>query len=597
MQHTAEVRPAEDAMETATAGPRFARRFIEVNYFYVLSAALMMLGCFLLVRTGALEGTKFQRTLHSLLVLQAYEGLVILAAIVIARRFGVLGDAVTLLSVEIVLLLDPTFFSNAFSTFHRIDGFAVNVACLMLVPVKLLLLQWMLRVRLTPLMQCALLLTGLFVYLGEAPLGLEAMPITHAVYYLALSWMPLLLALVLPAMTRMIRPDLAHRDRMTSGQRVFLQWLLLGMPMFAVLSHFVESSLVHRIDLLPMFAAPAVLAVGVLFCTNGRDERPRSVIGGLDAAVFTALVLSLTPLNLGGKVEKHALTEIPDAFLASHGPLLICGIVAVGLYVWFWLMFRYRPAIIRIAALGVAGVVGLLVRVGAVGSALRGVGSTGQSFGEWFARSVEALGTWGVNHPGFCLVILTVLALSIALRWTNYGTVLVTGAGFILWVMGLLPGERFDWAPEICQVLMLWGLALSHLMDVHFERGIRGVLAIILMAVALGRFADDPVLGTAGLLGIEILLFLAAAVLLRTPSYAVASAIMGILTVAVAQDRLGFTIPSAVWVIAGGLALFGAGLWVTFHKERILRWEASWVREPAEGEEPVTAAEDSSTAD
>jgi hypothetical protein len=449
-------------------------------------------------------------------------------------------------------------------------------------------------------MQCALLLTGLFVYLGEAPLGLEALPITHAVYYLGLSWMPLLLALALPAMTRMIRPELAFPDRMTSGQRIFLQWLLLVMPMFAVLSHFVESSLVHRIDLLPMFAAPAVLAVGVVFVTNGREEHPSRLIGGLDAAVIAALVLSLTPLNLGGKVEKHAITELSDAFLAAHGPLLICGLVVAGLYVWFLLVFRYRPALIRIAALCAAGLVGLLVRVGAIGSALRGLGSAGRTLVEWLAQAAEATVMWGIDHPGFCLAVLTVLALSIALRWTNYWTALVTGICFILWMMGILPGDRMAWTPEICQALLLWALALSHIQPVRFDHGTRGVLALILMSIALGQFAHEVSLVPAGLLVLEIALFSVASVTLRTPSYAVASVIMGILTVAVAQDRLGFTIPSAVWVIAGGLALFATGLWVTFHKEQILRWEASWVRGTAEREEPgesVTDADDPSTAD
>jgi hypothetical protein len=89
-----------------------AVKFIEWNYFYVVSAVLMMLGCYMLMRSPVIEGSKFAQTLKALLILQGYEILLIVTAVVIVRRLKILDDALTLLLLEMVLLLDPTFFSN-----------------------------------------------------------------------------------------------------------------------------------------------------------------------------------------------------------------------------------------------------------------------------------------------------------------------------------------------------------------------------------------------------------------------------------------------------------------------------------------------------
>src|SRR3990172_3495050 len=143
---------------------RFVRAFLEGNYFYVLSAVLMMLGCYWLMPISIAEAEQFERRLKALLLLQGYEVLVIATAVTLVFHLRTLGDAFTLFIVELVLLLDPTCFSNAFFTLKTVSGGMVNVICLALVPVKLGVLQHCLQLRVAPRAFAALLLTALFVY-------------------------------------------------------------------------------------------------------------------------------------------------------------------------------------------------------------------------------------------------------------------------------------------------------------------------------------------------------------------------------------------------------------------------------------------------
>jgi hypothetical protein len=138
--------------------PRFLRRLIEVNYCYVVSALLVMIGCYLLMHSQLIEGRFFAHTVKTLMILQIYELAVILTAAAIVRRFGILDDAATLLMIELALLLDPTFFSNSFATMMTPEATMVNLVCLLLAPLKLAVLEHALHLRISPRTWAAFLL-------------------------------------------------------------------------------------------------------------------------------------------------------------------------------------------------------------------------------------------------------------------------------------------------------------------------------------------------------------------------------------------------------------------------------------------------------
>jgi hypothetical protein len=176
-----------------TGGAGFARRFVEVNYFYLLSAMLIILGCWLMMPDHEEEGERFSRTLTSLLILQGYELLVIAAAVWIVSRLKFLSDAFTLMVVELVLLFDPTFFSNSFFTLGVVEGMVarcawVNAGCLALAPLKLWLLARLLHLRLAPGTWVGLSVAAAVVYLAEGPLALDRPLEFHAAYLYGLAW-------------------------------------------------------------------------------------------------------------------------------------------------------------------------------------------------------------------------------------------------------------------------------------------------------------------------------------------------------------------------------------------------------------------------
>lgn len=582
MQPTGELCPDRSITLEQRGGGDALRRLLEINCFYILSAGLMMLGCFMLVRSGALEGTKFQRTIHSLLVLQAYEGLVIVTAAVIARRLLQISDVVTLLAIELVLLLDPTFFSNSIATFQRVDAVAVNAGCLMLVPVKLVVLARLLRIRITPGTALAFTVAGAVVYLSEAPLAFDQLPISHATYFLLLSWAPLLIASLLPTRGTALGED----ERMTAGQRTFLERLIIGLPLFTAFTHFIESSLVHRIDLAPMLLAPTALALGLVAARNFRT------VFALDAAVAFALLVSLTPFNLGGKIEIHATTEISDAFLAMHGPLMLTGVASTVLYVWFMIRHRRLEALWRIGGLGLIAIGDALVRTGVVGNAMHGLAWLGRATLHFATDIFTTSAAWVTVHPMLTLSFIALTLLIVALRWINLMTVFLAGCAVIVLVFASLIGSPIHGFAEVTQAMIIWFLVLSHIWDRPGWHGVRGFIALGAVGLALGRCADTVGLWPQLVLWSEIAACFAAAIWLRDRSYHIPGVIFTLIGLALVREQHDLTLHPAMAVIGLGLGLFAVGIWVSFNRDRLL----GWIAEISRRLEPSTPMEQSTSS-
>jgi len=574
------------------------KRLIRANYFYGLSAVLMLWGTYHLMYSPLVTGSQFARTLKALLVLQAYEVLVIATAILIVRRMKALDDAFMLLLVEIALLLDPTFFSNHFGALFYWQGrltcpygLWVNDACFLLAPFKLLVLLYGLRLRLDPKGWLAFVFAAFIVYLTEWPIPKEHVWLewSRDGYCYLLAWAPLVFAAILPPVRDLIRVagglvvvGEEGKGFITAARRDFLNQAFLWLPLAAMFAHFVESSYVHDVFFYPMHLVPLVLAFGVLWVRNSTRDHLMARVLVLDALVSLAILLSLPAANVPRPFRPNEAAIVPD-FMAWRVPLAMCGVLAVVLYGYFYHRFRYRPALYRAVVLCCLGAGAAFLQIEAVRSALCACWNGVCHAIAWawlgFWKAVGKALRWIILHPAFYLTVLWAGLAALASRFRNLFTFFLVGAVSVLLIFGSLPGPLTDWTPEVLQSLFLLGIALDHGFSRSGKRQVRYCLALAMVLTALIRFVEEgpQCVWSGPVIALESALFIAGGILLRHPGYALVGALEGLAFVHAFALWRGWYGQPALVIFTAALGTFAAGVLVTFNKRRIL----AWLGEPA----------------
>jgi hypothetical protein len=580
------------------------RQLVRGNYLYLLSAALMLWGTYHLMYSSLFTGTMFARTLKALLVLQAYEVLVIATAVLIVRRMKALDDAFMLLLVEVVLLLDPTFFSNHFGAeFYRNGrlisphGIWVNDACFLLAPFKLLILLWGLRLKLARRGWLAFVFAAFCVYMTEwlilqqglLPEWLVTEPKSwwnwsRNGYFYLLAWMPLVFAALLPQIRDLIqvRGGLVvageeEKGFVTASRRRILNHAFLWLPLVILFAHFIESSSVHEVFFYPMHLAPLVLALGVLWIANSNKNHLAARAFTLDALVAVAIVLSLPSSNVPRPLRFGDVADVPD-FMAWRVPLLACGVLVVALYGWFYRRYQYRPALYRAVALCCLGGGAALFHAEIVRETLALTWNTMDNAVMWlwngFWGAVGKALRWIADHPASYLSVLWVGLIALAWKFRNAFTLFVAGGFTIFLVFGSLPGSLVNWTAEILQCLFVLGIVLDHKFSPNGKRQLRYFFAWMVMVMALLRLDGASAIWTwkGAVLALECAGFVAAGILLRHPGYALVGALEGILCVHLVALAQGLYGQPALVILTLGLGVFAAGVAITFNKQRILAW-------------------------
>ena len=546
-------------------GAQFIRNFIENNYLYAFSALFMMIGAYALMQANPHAGRAILWPLRALLVLQGYELLVIATAAVIVKRLGVLSDAFILLLVELALLLDPTCFANSFHTLYGSEGSWVNVACFALVPLKLAILQYALRLRVSPRMFGAVVLAAAVVYLGAWPISLERYRPYRLDLFYGMTWFPLLVAIALPALRRAVA-SVGGRDFTTGGRIHMLAAWLVGVPMVVTATQLLDTRFVYDLPLRPMILAPLFLALAVLYLKNsGAGERWPFTLMPVDLLAAAALVASLARTNPG--FEQSAL-------LAWTPPLAWMGLAVAGVYVYAWRRFEFHRALYRIVALAVLGGIYLLMRTALPGMA-------------WIAAQHTTGAVWHYlgAHPYVVEAPILVGLLALAWRVPHAVTWLFGGMFSLVFLARYLPIDAMHWIPEIVQVFFVLLFVIYHRFgDTHNNRAVAfGCIVLI----GLGRLAwmlgTDVSAAWYALPAIEFALLAATAWWMRGAVYFAGALVYGMLAGIVYALVALTKMPFYALALAAGLVLFAAGIGLTFAKDRIL---ARMDRPPVEEELP-----------
>lgn len=529
---------------------RFVRAFLEGNYFYVLSAVLMMWGCYLLMPRSILDAEQFQKRLEALLLLQGYELLVIVTALVIARRFTTLGDAFTLLVVELTLLFDPTFFSNAFFTLNTADARFVNLACLALVPVKLALLAYWLQVRLPIRVWCGLIAAAILVYFVPVGFMNPSMPVTHFSLLFALIIGVFSLVVIFPHLGTSETKEMDARERMTERQRKWLGAYLIAIPTLVAASHLVEIRMVYDIPFFPIFLVPAFLAVGFLLVrglhAQTRDE-PADKMYLSDLPLGFALLSAIPMLNQDMNTCVPQ-SYVPPVWLYSPAPLFggLIGVAAIYGYLWF----RTGQRCASHRAIGLAGcaILYLVYR---------------SQLPEWIALQ-------GMAHPTVAVWIAAALMSAIAYRFQYFPVWCLAGMGLFGAILQPLPGPLYLRIAEFGQGFFLLLVFLYYRFG--DPRNEKAIAAFLVITIGLIHLAVQPGYRTAGTAGLHAVGFVFAGWYLRNPAFLFLGSAETLLLILLALYRSPVGQTPSLAAITGSLLVFGLAIAVTFQKSALMGW-------------------------
>lgn len=253
-----------DAESTAPASglpwPRaWLRALIVHNPFYLLSALLMLGGCYTLSQTLSLRPGSFGKLLVLLATLNLYEVLVIGLALVLVRR-GLERDPRILLLVEAVFLLDGTFLSGEAFAADRWIGSVVSAAILALALAKVFVVSGMLGFTRDAgfrflLVELALLfaLPGIFSFAAGA--GLVSR--TALIFPYSTWWIAAGLIVWQASWARHAPPSDEPRGAIEASLRTGFAYL----PHVSIALHLIGVSWVHHVSFQVTYLAPLIVAL------------------------------------------------------------------------------------------------------------------------------------------------------------------------------------------------------------------------------------------------------------------------------------------------------------------------------------------------
>ncbi len=246
----------------ARAGLALQRR----NIFYLLSALLMLAGCYTVCLPYLMEFQEILPLLKLLAAINTYECMVILACGFIMRHLPRNSEINTLLLVEMLFLLDVTFTVNGCLPIHWRHGLLICVLSLVLAFVKIWLLERLAGTTIFSGIRPLLFPVLVFVYVFQILLAYQPLA-EHAsnlnvvcLLWIVVGTLPLLVIFCAEGLA----PE-AHRWRsaeaspwwMSSGFRRAVVLLALGVP----LAHLAGQCWVRSLPLSPVLLLPVIASV------------------------------------------------------------------------------------------------------------------------------------------------------------------------------------------------------------------------------------------------------------------------------------------------------------------------------------------------
>jgi hypothetical protein len=526
--------------------PTFLEQFLMGNYFYVFSAVAIMLGCYLLITAPFITGTVFMRTLKSFLVLQGYEFLLLGSAALITVKIGRGGDVVTLFLIGLVLLLDPTFFGNAFYTIRQgVNPIVPPLVCgisLVLAIGKFEAFRRLLGLQVSGRYIVGFLLAASIVWLSGLLLTRDIPRADATAYSYLLAWVPLMITAVVGEPRNTLRlPESAGHS---------LRWppflIVATLPVLCAM-HQVELSNVMGVPYHAYLMGPLLITVAfalVRAARPGYDEGP--LYTAADVFLVFAVLVSLSAGRSGPVVGGMQMPALVYVMLAGVGVLY-----GYGYLKHHSTVARYHLLVYAVVAALTAFVV-LIVKF--VVPLLRDI-------------QLPPIPEWLFSFRSFITVLTLVLSW---LAWKKKMAVLWLIAAFcaIVSIFGFIPGGYTVWLAEMLQLCFISMFVYFYLRGPDLEQLRK--LGMVIVALALVRYVLFPhTVATGVLLAISIVMMILSRHL-RDSTFAIYG-IIGFVVLGFNGIKYILTsVHPSLIALAVGTALFGIGLWVTFQKQKLL---------------------------
>lgn len=526
------------------SGASLLEKFLLGNYFYPMSAAAFMLGCYLLMTSPYVSGTIFIRTLKSFLVLQGYEGLLLASAALITYKLGRGGDVVTLFLIGIVLTLDPTFFANAFYTIRQDvnPAYPLLVCSLSLAAAlgKLMVYKRLLRLHTSWRFVVGFLLAACTVWLSGIIFRRDHTVIAATWYSYALAWVPLLVTSVIgePRQNHLV-PESVHQSHWPS------LFVASALPVLCAF-HQIEFTIVSDVGYSPWLMAPIFTALTFALVRHAQPgNNDGSNYGSADIFAVFALLVSLN--GRGG--EMVANVSMPS-------PLVLAAIGVGGIFSYgYW---KHRS---KIARLHLIAYVGTLVAAMSTWVIIR--------YGIPLVRQINLppIPAEVLTFRSFML-LLTALLIGAAIVRRSALLYLLASWSAIILVAGFVAGGYTSWVLELVQLLVL-ALFIYYYVKGPDTENLQKT-AVVLIAVSLLRFVFFPHPVAYGFLLAECAMLLIVSKYLHSSFFAILAAV-GLVVAGFGTVKYMITsLHPSVTALAAGVLLFAAGLWVTFQKAKLV---------------------------
>ncbi len=274
-----------------------ARLVAKHNPFYLASAAMMLLGCYLLSRALALAPGETGKLVALIGVLNGYEGLLIGLALFLIVRRGLVRDGRMLLVLESAFLVDITLLASEVHAASHTGGALVAASLLALAVLKIGAVARGLGMPSAPLFRLALpplalLLAapGTFAALVDA--RLLSLPLVY------LFWWGLALLVVTQALDERHWPKAVPNAPGGLAATAFRRALAIA-PLLSLAHHLVGAAWVQGLSTPVCFFGPPLVALGVRSALLRAPSRPWSGSFWLPAAGVLVSLSAPAELMIG----------------------------------------------------------------------------------------------------------------------------------------------------------------------------------------------------------------------------------------------------------------------------------------------------------
>ena len=218
------------------------------NPIYILSAALMLTGCFLISRALDIETGESAPLLALIATLQAYEILLIAIAVFLIRTNRAPADGRLLLLLELLFLFDPAHLNAELVAINQPLAVAVQLPLFCLLAAKLIIITRTLNHKLPALSTARILAVAALIYALPYYIGI----CIESSY--PLKPLPTYLAYLTPAAALILLTDRRILSPTPIGS------ILAPLLLITLFTHIAAATWAHNAPLSLLFLAPSLLA-------------------------------------------------------------------------------------------------------------------------------------------------------------------------------------------------------------------------------------------------------------------------------------------------------------------------------------------------